>query len=102
MIPMSEDLVRYLAARDRQHAEEIGRAFEALTDRERRLVREAAVMGYVRGAMSVPGWATREQKIPHDQAIVAEVVGCCLAQSDLYPLISGRQPDTHTPRTQAQ
>lgn len=93
MIPMSEDLMRYLAARDRQHAEEIDRAIGALTERELRLVREAAVMGYVRGAMSVPGWASRTRGVPHDQAIVAEVVGCCLAQSDLYPLISGRPAD---------
>lgn len=49
--PIPEEIVRYVAARDQERAERVDRALAALTGRERALVREAAVMGYVQGAM---------------------------------------------------
>lgn len=78
----------YLAKREQQRADAITDFLASLTDRERALVRDAAVMGYVRGRM-------RPQDEPHpkDSAVLAEVVDCCLAITDMYPAISTEEAD---------
>lgn len=78
-------LVRYFAEREDQRAHRVEATLAAMTDRERALVGEAAVMGYVTGVWAGPHRA----EIPLDAAIVAEVINACLAKGDLYPTIAG-------------
>lgn len=85
--PIPEALVRYLEQRDAARAEEVAAHFTALTARERALVKEASVMGYVRGTMHPKG-----QGIPKDGQIIAEVIGACIAFDDLYPTL-GTAPE---------
>lgn len=75
--PLPESLVRYLAARDAQRADDVKSILDALTLREQRLVMDAAVMGYVRGKMS-----GRAEPVPKDGAILGEVVDACLTHRD--------------------
>lgn len=87
MIKMSADLMGYLATREQQRQANITAALERLSDRERLLIREAAVMGYVQGRFSVA--ASDGTPIPPDSQVLALVVDGCLAMGDRYPLISG-------------
>lgn len=92
---MIERLVAYFEVRDRQRVEEVNRVLGLMTAREQRLVREAAVMGYVRGSMA--GRAGIDT-IPGDAAVLAEVVDACLAFDDLYPVINAiAAPEGATP-----
>lgn len=86
-VQIDERLVRYFAERQRQRAEQVVAVVGAMNPREQRLVREAAVMGYVRGTMAgrVDGREGRETVIPHDRDVLALVVSCCLSMPDLYP-----------------
>ena len=77
------ELVSYLAQRDGDRADAVTAVLDALTDRERALVRNAAVMGYVRGRMHPNGEAH-----PKDSVVLAEVIDACLAHPDLYPAIN--------------
>lgn len=80
-------LAAYLEQRQRQRADARERVLASLTDRERRLVREAAVMGFVRG--SIFGGDHRAPEIPQDPVIVAEILDGCRDFPDLYPLLGG-------------
>lgn len=84
------DLLRYFEACERQRAEAINRALATLTPFERRLVREAAVMGYVRGAMAGRSRAglgePRDGDVPSDASILADVIGACIAMD--YPYLA--------------
>lgn len=87
------ELVRYLAERDQQRLTAINRALATLKPYERRLVREAAVMGYVRGAIAGRSRATlgepRDGDIPKsDSVMLAEVIGACISMDDLYPYLA--------------
>lgn len=86
MTDIDEGLLRYFAARQAQHAEDVTTALSRLSERELRLVKEAAVMGYVQGVRSMPGG--HRATIPHDREIVVRVVDACLAFGDLYPTIA--------------
>lgn len=79
-------LLRYIEIRDRQHAEVVEHALGEMTERERRLVREAAVMGYVQGTRlgAAQGW---KAEIPPDGQILESVVDACLSVPDLYPVM---------------
>lgn len=77
-----EWVARYLAKRDLVHAEQIQQTLGEMTERERRLVCEVAVMGYVQGVHA------QQREIPPDSHVVTLVVGSCLAMSDLYPVIN--------------
>lgn len=79
-----EQLANYLATRDQQRLEACQHAWGAMTEREQRLVREAAVMGYVQGVQFGP----HRKGIPHDREIVAEVMEACIHHGDLYPVIA--------------
>lgn len=81
--PLLADIANRAAARANAAAEVYG----ALTERERGLVKDAAVMGYVQGLMR-----TREEGMPKDSQIVQLVVQECLAFPDLYPTLSGWEP----------
>lgn len=85
-----DSLVQYIADRDRQRADAVRQRLDELSPRERKLIREAAVMGYVQGIRAVPGgW---QQTIPGDANIVHTVVAACQSFNDLYPMLAGR-PD---------
>ena len=80
---LPEPLLAYFAQREAARAEAVAAFLAKLTERERRLMREAAVMGYVRGRMHPEGVAH-----PKDAAVLAEVIDACLAFPDLYPVIN--------------
>lgn len=81
--PLPAALVDYLAQRDADRANAVEEVLTALTDRERALVRNAAVMGYVRGRMH-----PQDEPHPKDTAVLVEVIDACLAHPDLYPAIN--------------
>lgn len=87
MADLPPALLSYLAQREQQRAAAVDATLAALTERERRLIREAAVMGYVQGRRH-----SREQDHPKDDAVLALVVDACLAHPDLYPVLSGVLP----------
>jgi hypothetical protein len=84
---LPDQLVAYLAERDTQRANAVDATLACLTERERRLVREAAVMGYVQGRRH-----PKDADHPKDTAVLHLVVDACLAAPDLYPVITGVQP----------
>lgn len=88
MPDLPESLIAYLAQRDAARADAVTAVLESLTDRERALVKDAAVMGYVRGMTHPMGEA-----ILGDWAIVSEVIEACLAFPDLYPAINAHFED---------
>lgn len=81
-------LVTYLESRDTARANAINDFLATLSNRERSLMREAAVMGYVRGRMH-----PQDEKHPKDSAVFAEVLDAALAIPDLYPTISAHLAD---------
>jgi hypothetical protein len=88
VIKMSEDLMRYLVSREQQRADAVAAVLGRMTEREQRLVREVAVMGYVRGRMSMPGALVNPPPMPSDTAVTREVVDAALAMPDLYPVLN--------------
>lgn len=81
--PLPDFLIGYLEQRAAQRTEDAAAFFTSLTDRERALVRDAAVMGYVQGTRHPKG-----EKHPKDSWVLATVVEACLAITDMYPAIS--------------
>lgn len=80
---LPEFLVTYLADRDAQRAKAVDDFLAKLTPRERHLVHDAAVMGYVQGLMR-----DREEGVPKDSQTIALVVDACFAFPDQYPGIN--------------
>lgn len=89
---LPEDVLRYLAIRDRQHADAVHFTLATMTGRERRLVREAAVMGHVLGERYGAAHGSRDGGLG-DPEIVARVVDGCLGQPDLYPVMASLRGD---------
>ncbi|MGA4867476.1 hypothetical protein ACPB9J_33115 [Streptomyces lavendulocolor] len=83
-------LLAYLEQRDAARADAVRTFLTALTDRERALIRDAAVMGYVRGRMHPAG-----EEHPKDSAVLVEVVDACLAFPDLYPAVNAVQAEAN-------
>ena len=83
MSSLPEPLLAYFAQREAARADAVNAFLASLTESERRLMREAAVMGYVRGRMHPEGEAH-----PKGSAVLAEVIDACLALPDLYPVIN--------------
>ncbi|MFD9249594.1 hypothetical protein [Streptomyces bottropensis] len=83
MAELPEPLLAYFAQREAQRAEAVDAFLSGLTEYERGLFHDAAVMGYVRGSMH-----PRNEEIPLNKAIVADVVNACFAHSDLYPTVN--------------
>ncbi|MGA4875905.1 hypothetical protein [Streptomyces lydicamycinicus] len=81
--PIPEFLAGYLEQRDAQRADAVNTFLASLTERECRLIRDIAVMGYVRGRMHPQG-----EEHPKDSAVLAEVADACLAFPDLYPAVN--------------
>lgn len=92
-VDLPAGLAEYFAQRQRQRLAAVNQALATLRPYERRLVREAAVMGYVRGAMAGRSRATlgkpRDGDIPRSDAeMLVEVIDACIAMEDLYPYIA--------------
>jgi hypothetical protein len=85
---LPEFLTGYLTDRDRQRATEVADALNALSERERRLFQEAAVMGWVQGMRA----AQAGDRDPGDFPKAPIVVAACLSMPDLYPVISRYVP----------
>lgn len=75
-------LVAYFADREAARHNAAAEWFGTLTDRERALVKDAAVMGYVQGMRH------HDLPVPKDSVILARVVEACLSITDLYQAIS--------------
>ena len=90
---LPESIVSYLAARDAQRADAVSAFLASLTDRERGLFHDAAVMGYVQGLMR-----DRAEGCPKDSAVMALVADACFAFPDLYPTVGAGsvRPDEET------
>lgn len=81
--PLPDFLVDYFAQRQQQRAAAVEEFLNGLTEYERGLFHDAAVMGYVRGSMH-----PRDADIPLNKAIIADVVNACFAHNDLYPTVN--------------
>lgn len=76
-------MVTYLAEREAQRANAVDEFLARLTDRERALFHDAAVMGYVQGLIR-----DRSDRCPKDSRIVALVADACFGVPDLYPAVN--------------
>jgi hypothetical protein len=83
MPDLPEFLISYMERQRASRADAVNAVLASLTDRERALIRDAAVMGYVRGTMHPKG-----EPHPKDSAVLAEVIDACLALPDLYPAVN--------------
>ena len=83
MTDLPEPLLDYFIKRQEQRAAAVAAFLDSLSDYERGLFHDAAVMGYVRGSLHPRG-----EEIPLNPAIVADVVNACFAHSDLYPTVN--------------
>ncbi|MFF8784751.1 hypothetical protein [Streptomyces sp. NPDC015125] len=80
---LPDPLIAYLEKRQADRAERVHALLASLTKRERALLQDTAVMGYVRGSLH-----PRDEEIPLNKEIVAEVVSACFAFPDLYPAVN--------------
>lgn len=88
-------LARMFAANQERRASRANTAFTLLRPYERRIVKEAAVMGYVlgHGAGRLDGFQHRshaeiQADWPKDFAVLQNVLEHCDSTSDLYPYLS--------------
>ncbi|MET9012287.1 hypothetical protein ABZX74_15415 [Streptomyces olivaceoviridis] len=80
---LPEPLLAYFVERETQRAAAVESFLASLTDYERGLFHDAAVMGYVQGLMR-----DRAEGCPKDSQVMALVVDACFAHSDLYPTVN--------------
>ncbi|MFE5871623.1 hypothetical protein ACFQ6V_23665 [Streptomyces roseifaciens] len=81
--PLPEELASYLVQRDAERADAVRTFLASLTNRERGLVHDAAVMGYAQGLMR-----NRSEGCPKDSQVIALVVDACFAFPNLYPTVN--------------
>lgn len=62
----------------------VAQVLSAMTKRERQLVKEVAVMAWVRGSRAA---GNGHEAIPRDSEILFEVIMSCLGFEDLYPTV---------------
>lgn len=89
------DLPRYMAAQEQRWNTRRAEMLDALTDRERALVGEAATMGFVQGSLHRRDIGAG---IPTVTVIVGMVLEACDWLPDVYPTIAalGRPAATRT------
>ncbi|KPI31425.1 hypothetical protein OV320_2641 [Actinobacteria bacterium OV320] len=80
---VTAELADYFTKREAARTARIRDFLNNLTARERALVQDIAVMGYVRGSMH-----PKNEEIPLNKAILADVVNACFAFPDLYPAVA--------------
>jgi hypothetical protein len=87
MFPMSTEqaMVNYHVAQEQRRKEQSERILSTLTERERELVKEAAVMGYALGVKLAGGLPNAMH--PKDSEVLQDVLLSCRSHSDLYPVI---------------
>jgi hypothetical protein len=102
------ELVDYLAAGDQKRAARCDTALRTLRPYERRIVREAAVMGYVLGrqdGLLQGGLGASLDDFggyPDDFTILQEVLQHCDSTSDLYPYLAAAAGGRRRRVTQAR
>ena len=82
--PIADPLLCYLAKREAARAQRVQAFLDSLTDRERALVGDIAVMGYVQGTMH-----PKDDPLPKRSYVLANVVDACLAFPEQYPVVAG-------------
>lgn len=76
-----EQLAVYLAGRDAERQAAVDRVLAKLTPRERHLLHDAAVMGYVEGWFAGRGTtADMTARLPADSVITARVITSCIGE----------------------
>ncbi|MFJ7999014.1 hypothetical protein ACIQ7D_17965 [Streptomyces sp. NPDC096310] len=85
---LPEPLAAYLADREQQRTDRVTAFLDSLTDYERGLVHDAAVMGYVQGLMR-----DRSEGAPKDSQTMALVIKACFVFADLYPTVNAEFED---------
>lgn len=83
---LSDGLLEYFRASEQARTDYVAATWNSLSPREQRLMKEAAVMGYVQG---VRMHGPMNAEIPPDSTIVYQVIASCRSNEDLYPFISG-------------
>lgn len=96
---VEDDLARYLAGRDAARDRHVVNAWNSLSLRERRLVKEAAVMGYVRGVQDHGPYGA---KIPPDSQVIYAVIAYCQSNSSRFPFIGNLTRRRKTRQTRVQ
>lgn len=84
MATLTDGLANYFQQRQDQRTQRVAAKWAALNKRQQRLVREAAVMGYLQGYKD----AEVNHKFRGDAAIVDLVLDATDAFSDLYPVLA--------------
>lgn len=92
---LMDGIARMMEVNRQRRADRAATAIETLRPFERRIVREAAVMGYVLGRREglVLGRSGRSilddgDDYPHDSDILRNVIEHCDSTSDLYPYLA--------------
>ncbi|MEU1506468.1 hypothetical protein [Kitasatospora sp. NPDC005748] len=84
---LPDGLVAYFAQREAARLDAVADLLFGLTERERLLVKEAAVMGWVQGVRH------HDLKYPGDRQALITVVDACITFPDLYPTITNYVSD---------
>ncbi|MFG3051827.1 hypothetical protein ACGFZP_12880 [Kitasatospora sp. NPDC048239] len=84
---LPDALVAYFAQRETARLDAVAEILMGLTERERLLVKEASVMGWVQGMRH------HDLEYPGDRQALITVVDACLTFSDLYPTLTNHVPD---------
>ena len=88
-------LIDYMTQRRAARAREREALLEPLTEKERRLFREGAVIGFVQGTRY--SGLRHDAEIPLDDEIVTMALDGCITFPDCYPIITGYQPPEPDP-----
>ncbi|MFD7705673.1 hypothetical protein [Streptomyces sp. NPDC059786] len=83
-----EPLLTYFAEREAQRADRVAAFLNGLSEYERHLIHDAAVMGYVQGLMR-----DRTEGVPKDSQTMALVIDACFAHPDRYPAVNAEFED---------
>ena len=90
------ELVTYLVTRAQQREQIIDDRLAELTPRERSLVRDAAVMGYVQGRLD----ERAHTDYPKDTAILRMVIDAALLEESGYAILRGVAHEYTEPETE--
>jgi hypothetical protein len=95
-----ERFARYLEARENERREARNAAIRAMTEDERKLLHNAAVMGFVHGNMHGSARPNDLDRFPTDLDIIVRVLDACATQEDRsYPFLAPLMKRGERPRT---